>query len=164
MTTDGISAKVTGLPELRDALSSVVPKLRRRALRNALAAGARLVRDEAVRIRRSTSGSPVVRGTHPNYKRGTVAKAIRVRTSKIARAAGDVGVFVNVRPLPRGEQSRKNPSDPFYWRWLEFGTKFMRRLPFLTPAASKLDQALQRFIAVIGPQIQKLDSNPKDPL
>jgi len=31
---------------------------------------------------------------------GTVRKAIRVRTSKVARQAGDVGVFVNVKPAP----------------------------------------------------------------
>ena len=44
---DGLQVKVTGIPDLREALSSLVPKLRVRALRNALAAGARVVQGAA---------------------------------------------------------------------------------------------------------------------
>jgi len=163
---DGVQAKVQHLPALKAALLSIPIKLRRRALRNALAAGARIIQQAAVSIRRRTSmaAAPGTGNRVLRYTRGTVAKAIRVRTSKNARRAGDVGVFVNVRPLKKSERSRNNPNDPFYWRWLEFGTKFMRALPFLQPAASKLGQALDKFVATIGPQIQKLDRNPKDQL
>ncbi|MEJ1935960.1 HK97 gp10 family phage protein, partial [Nostoc sp. NIES-2111] len=90
----------------------------------ALAAGARIVRDEA---RRS---APVLRQADARRKPGTVRDAINVRTSKQARADGNVGVFVNVRPLKasqvrafkaKGGKGASNPADPFYWRWLEFG-------------------------------------------
>ena len=37
------------------------------------------------------------------------------------RRAGDVGVFVNVKPLKNG--GAKNPLDPYYWRFVAFGTK-----------------------------------------
>ena len=165
MIADGITATTRGIPEYREALGSIVPKLRRRALRNALAAGARIVRDAAVSIRSSTAGSPLSGNAISQYRRhGTVARAIRVRTSVRARRAGDVGVFVNVRPLKRGQQSAKNPDDPFYWRWLEFGTRFMRAMSFLTPAAGRLGQALTKIIAVLGAQIQRLNVVPKDPL
>ena len=49
MQGDGITAKVRGLPDLKAALLAIPRELRRRALRTALAAGARAVRDEAKR-------------------------------------------------------------------------------------------------------------------
>lgn len=52
-----------------------------------------------------------------------------MRASKFARRGGNEGVYVSVRPL-RGSRQKKlgkaganNPNDPFYWRFLEFGTK-----------------------------------------
>ena len=148
-----ISAKVNGIPELKTALAGLVPKLRRQALRNALAAGARVVRDEA--RRRAPVLQPTLRA--PYRKPGTVRKAVSVRTSKTARRAGDVGVFVNVRPAKRGQRGAKNPNDPFYWRFLEFGTKKMAARPFLQAGARKLADALEAFKRVIGPQIDKMN-------
>lgn len=146
--------RVRGLPELRTALLSIPAKLRRRALRNALAAGARVVRDAA------RHAAPVLRQTHrraPYRTPGTVRKAIHVRTSKAARKAGDVGVFVNVKPAPKGQRGAKSATDPFYWRFLEFGTKKMGPRPFLQAGAKKLNQALDVFVAKIGPAIEKLN-------
>ena len=112
---------VKGIDDLVAALKAIPSKLRYRAVRNALAAGARIVRDVA---RRET---PVISISNPMVQRGyrkpwTVRDAIVVRTSGVARRSGDVGVFVNVRPLKRGG-GKYNPNDPFYWRWLEFGRK-----------------------------------------
>lgn len=156
-----IQAKVTGIPDLRAALAGIVPKLRARALRNALAAGARIVRDEARRNAPviNASSVPVRKGYR---KPGTLRKAISVRTSKVARRAGDVGVFVNVRPAKRVARGGKSPTDPFYWRFVEFGTKSAKAVPFLARGAQRLDQALQAFIKAIGPQIAKLNT-PKAP-
>lgn len=156
-----MEAKVRGIPDLKAALAGIVPKLRVRALRNALAAGARVVQREA------RAQVPTISPADPaalNGKRrpGTVRKAISVRTSKAARRNGDVGVFVNVRPAKLAMRGAKSPADPFYWRFLEFGTKHMRARPFLQPAAQRLDEALQVFIRSIGPQIAKLN-RPKAP-
>lgn len=176
-----ISAKVNGIPELKAALAGLVPKLRRQALRNALAAGARIVRDDA--RRRAPVLQPTLKA--PYRKPGTVRDAVSVRTSKVARRAGDVGVFVNVRPARQGQRGAKNPNDPFYWRWLEFGwnpagkdtggargiqSKRWRRflnktfagkkrpgIAFLRGAASRLPDALRVFIEKIGPQIDKMN-------
>lgn len=148
-----ISAKVSGIPELKAALAGLVPKLRRQALRNALAAGARVVRDEA--RRRAPVLQPTLRA--PYRKPGTVRKAVVVRTSKVARRAGDVGMFVNVRPAKRGQRGAKSPNDPFYWRFLEFGTRKMEARPFLQAGAKKLTDALAAFKKVIGPQIDKMN-------
>lgn len=148
-----ISAKVRGIPELKAALAGLVPKLRRQALRNALAAGARVVRDDA--RRRAPVLHPTLRA--PYRKPGTVRQAISVRTSKAARRAGDVGVFVNVRPAKRGQRGAKSRNDPFYWRFLEFGTKKMAARSFLQPATQRLAEALEKFKTVIGPQIQRMN-------
>lgn len=122
-----ITVKVEGFDELAAKLRALAPAMRKRVLRNALAAGARLVRDEAKRA------APVLKpGTRTPYRKaGTVRDAIKVRTSKDDRKDGNVGVFVNVKPLKKsairgfksagGGSGYKNPDDPFYWRWLEFG-------------------------------------------
>lgn len=182
-----ISAKVTGIPDLRAALKGIAPKLRVRALRNALAAGARVVQ------RAARAATPVINASalavRKGYRKpGTVRKAISVRTSKLARRKGDVGVFVNVRPAKKGARGGKNPNDPFYWRFIEFGTqphakgskssytsrgKLMTRrhkrttaatrgFGFLQTGAGKLPEALAVFLRTIGPQIAKLNK-PKAP-
>jgi HK97 gp10 family phage protein len=177
-----IEGKVTGLPDLKEALAGIVPKLRRRALRLALAAGARVVQ-KAARAKTpalNASSLMVRKGWRAS---GTVKKAISVRTSKLSSRRGDVGVFVNVRPLPgakyktvkglfggqrrvlvkASQRGAKNPNDPFYWRWLNWGTKRgVRAVKFIEAGATKLPVALQVFIAKIGPAIEKLNK-PKAP-
>ena len=97
-----VEFKVTGFDHLAAQLREIPRAMRVRVLRNALAAGARLVRDEARRQ------APILqlRNARPGRKPGTVRRAISVRTSKADRKAGDVGVFVNVRPAP-GAKFRK---------------------------------------------------------
>jgi len=174
---------VTGLPDLKAALASVVPKLRKRALRDALRAGARVVQRKArlatpvLKISTYSGISALRRGVR---KMGTVKKAISVRTSKISTRRGDVGVFVNVRPAKGGQRGAKSPNDPFYWRWLNFGwnpagdrtragKRERRRLNrvgsakakpgarFLEAGAQALREALQIFTREIGPRIAKLN-------
>lgn len=139
----GEMVRIEGLDNLKRKLAEVPKAMRKRVLRNALAAGAREVRDVAKR------NAPVLTlGTSlnaPYRKPGTVKQAIRVRTSKADRRAGDVGVFVNVRPAKAGQRGAKNPNDPFYWRFLEFGTKKMPAKPFLQRATSALPKALTIF-------------------
>jgi len=167
-----IEAKVTGIPDLKAALSSIPAKLRVRALRNALAAGARVVQKAARNATPVISASSLA--VRKGYRKpGTVKKAISVRTSKVARKAGDVGVFVNVRPA-KGSKFRsgvkvrvsqrgaKSPNDPYYWRWLAFGTKNMRAFDFIDKGVQQLPQALQVFLVKIIPQIEKMNK-PKAP-
>lgn len=141
MAVEGV--QVQGLDEFKRKAAEIPKSLRRSVLRKALAAGAREVRDTARRNAPVLSLRAALRA--PYRKRGTVRKAISVRTSKAARRAGDVGVFVNVKPAKKGLRGAKSKVDPFYWRWLEFGTKFMTARPFLQRGADKLPRALQIF-------------------
>lgn len=186
---DGISSTISGLPDLKAALAGIVPKLRVRALRNALAKGARLVQKEA---RRLTPVLSLLKSSNryafrKGYRKpGTVQKAISVRTSKLAKRRGDVGVFVNVRPAKSGARGAKSYKDPFYFRWLDWGwnpagrdrsaagkkarrqlnqVRAVKKRPgarFTEGAAKKLGDALQVFIKAIGPAIEKLN-RPKAP-
>lgn len=155
---DEVYGKWEGLEELRARLLALPDKLRKRALLNSLRAGARVFQREAKRL------APVLRQPKKYRKPGTVRDAIRVRTSKLARRQGDVGVFVNVKPAPRAQRGAKNPNDPFYWRFPEFGTRTKKGAVRVTAvrylqraASSKPGQALAEIKRTLGPQIKKLE-------
>jgi HK97 gp10 family phage protein len=177
---DNGTVRLTGFDDLAAKLRAIVPAMRRRVLRNALAAGARLVRDEARR------NAPVLASSAkaPYRTPGLVRKSIAVRTSKVARRAGDVGVFVNVKPAPGAkfkttttrifglkvrntrqvrlsQRGAKSRTDPYYWRFLEFGTAKMSARPFLQKGAGKLGAALEVFKSQVGPWIEKLNASGK---
>lgn len=70
-------------------------------------------------------------------------------------------MFVNVRPAKKGARGAKSKTDPFYWRFVEFGTRFFKPnigLQFLQRSADRLPQALEVFIREVGPQINKLNN------
>lgn len=173
---DDIRFQLNGVEELVTALRAIPEVLGKRVLRNALAKAARVIRDTA------RANAPVLRVPSRRRKPGTVRANIVVRTSKIARVAGDIGVYVSVRPL-RGARTKKlgragaaNPNDPYYWWWQEFGwtpnhgkartrrqrrAAAPRRVPgrrFLTGAAiSAGERAIDVFMKDVVPQIEKLN-------
>ena len=152
-----VEVKLEGFDQLQKLLREIVPAMRKKVIRNALAAGARIVRDEAKR------NVPVLQNQFraPYRSAGTVKKAIRVRSSKVARRAGDIGVFVNVKPAPPAQRGAKSRTDPYYWRFLEFGTKKMTKRPFLVPAVGKFPQALEEFKTQVGRWLEKLNATGK---
>jgi HK97 gp10 family phage protein len=182
-----IEYKVRGIEDVVKALREVPAKLAKRALLDALKAGGRIVRDDArahaplLKLSTYAGLSAYRRGIR---KPGTVRAAISVRTSKLARRAGDVGVFVNVRPAKAGQRGARSKVDPFYWRWLEFGwtpgggrrviaaVRRVRRRSlaqgiarekpgqrFLTNAARKLvPDALNAITAKIRPALEKINN------
>ena len=158
--------EVKGLDDLKAALQQMPDRIRKRAVGKALRAAARIVRDEA------RAQAPVLREPAMNRRPGVLRRAIAIRRSKIAARQRLVGVFVNVRPLQSvlagtksatrkaalGQPGASNPNDPFYWRFVEFGTRKMRAQPFLAAAAKKLPQAADVFISVAGEEINRLNT------
>lgn len=112
---DSVTVKVNGIDELKRALAALPGRLRRKVLVKALRAGAQVVQ------KASRAAAPVLATATPYRTKGLLRRRITVRVSKAARSAGDVGVFVNVKPLKNG--GAKNPLDPYYWRFAAFGTK-----------------------------------------
>ena len=177
--------KVTGIPDMRAALARVPQVLRRRVLRNALAAGGRVFQRAARRLA-PVLKLPIRNGAGSVIRQpGTLRKAISVRTSKLASRRGNVGVFINVKPLRgagRTGPGSKNPKDPYYWRWMEFGFnaagkrtagrgaagKSYRRyanravgfkktegFAFLRGAAKRTAEALGAIVAALGPAVDR---------
>lgn len=164
--------RIEGLEGAIEALNALAPELRKKALPASMRKAARVISGEAKRL------VPVLASATAYRRPGTVKKAIAVRSSKVARRAGDVGVFVGVKPAKGAKYRRvatvagvsirsktresqrgaKSPTDPYYWSFLEFGTKKMRARAFLRPAFdSKSNEALAVFSRAVAPQIEKLN-------
>ena len=161
---------VQGAEDVKRALRELPDKLRRRMLRTALAAGARVVRDAA------KQAAPALARDTPTRTAGLVRDRIKVRTSKRDKRDGDVGVFVNVQPAKSGRGARSK-TDPYYWQWLEFGRSagMTRRrvaggkrvavrvgaiapVRFLSDAGSAMPStALPKIEASLGRAVQRLN-------
>lgn len=183
-----VSYKLEGLDQLMRSLRDVPNNLRKKALTKALRAAGKVVLDEA------RARAPVLKEAIPHRRAGTVKKAIKLRVSKMDKRQGNVGVFINVKPLTKAQignyksssvksggkaSGSANPTDPYYWRWLEFGHKIVprsskrnpttlkqRRMaatgrvaarPFLRPAADKLEEAKRVFERTVLPEIAALN-------
>ena len=126
MASDGVTFKLEGVDELKRALADAAKQIRTKAVRGALRQAGNIIKKQA------QSNAPILKSPTPNRKPGTIRRNITVRASKFARRNKDEGVYISVRPL-RGSRQKKlgkaganNPNDPFYWRFLEFGTKKIR--------------------------------------
>jgi HK97 gp10 family phage protein len=160
--TDKADVKVSGAAALAAALRDLAPNMRRGPAQRALRAGAAPVLERAIAETPSLV-KPVIRNGKTIRKPGTLRRALRIRTSKDTAKNGDVGVFVNIKPLERsavrtfkddtGRRSSENPDDPFYWRFVHFATKKNKNpKPFLTRAGAVLQGESLRLItqALVG--------------
>lgn len=157
-----MSVKISGVREISAALHQLAGQVAERKLvEKGLRAGATIVRDDA-RVR-----APLLAVPHPHRIRGTLQRSIIV--SRGRPEGRNPVMLVRVRPLSRsqiakfkraGGSSRENPRDPFYWRFVEFGTSRMAARPFLRPAfeSGKLravDAALGELRVLVGAELAK---------
>jgi len=136
---------VKGLKELDDFLRSLPEQIQRKALMQATAAGARVIRDSA------KGRVPV--GHHPPIKVDKKASKARlpgylrasIGTWRIKKGAlGTVTYGVGARGYA------------FYGKFLEFGTKYITARPFLRPALdSSYLWAIEAVAAVLKQKIEK---------
>lgn len=171
---EGITATVEGIDKLKAALNGLPDNLRRKVLLSALRKGAAVVRKAA------RAATPELQQATPYRTKGLLKKKLSVRVSRVSKAAGNVGVFVNIRPAEgtkyvkhnilgvkyktvkrESQRGARSPTDPFYWSFVNFGTKRRNHLPaakFLEAGAAMLPQALEIFEREVGPAIQKLNN------
>jgi HK97 gp10 family phage protein len=160
---DGLVVKLAGVDDLKRALAEAAVTIRTKAVRGALRDAGKVIQAAA------RAAAPVLNVPSKTRAPGTVKKNIVVRASKFARAAGDEGVYINVRGIrgrarvkKLGKAGARNPNDPYYWRFLELGTRKMAARPFLRPAAtSKGQEAIAKFMQSVVPQIEKLNARVK---
>lgn len=147
------SVEIRGLRELSDALKALPKKMERRVLNAALMSGAREIAKEA-QIR-----APV--------DKGTVRRNIRARPGR-PDAGHNATVIVSVRRLTgraiaKLKAKGKTADDPFYWRFLEFGTSKAPARPFMRPAfeakkvsaAHTIKDALKRRIEAEAAKLRR---------
>ena len=149
-----VTVKVTGLKELGQAMNALGGKAKNRIAVKAMRRGGAIIRD------RARANAPVLSQPSPYRKPGTLRKAISSRT-KIDKN-GRVNTYVWVKGLKTkqvlkfkdktGKGSAYNPRDPFYWRFVEFGTSKMPAKPFMRPA---FEQSKQQAAQAIIDKLQQ---------
>ena len=124
--------------------------MQKNQLAKATQKGALLIRDDA------RPRVPVLKEPDARRKAGALRDAVRATRGKRDGSIGSAYVYVRmltkkaIAKFKRGQtakglrvQGASNPDDPFYWRFVEFGTSKMRAFPFLRPAfdAKKIEAA-----------------------
>jgi HK97 gp10 family phage protein len=117
---------ITGLKELQTALRQLPKELQGKVLTAALRDGARIVINDAkVRAPKATEPHFVGKGKEL-VQPGNIARNIMVRKVKDTDNTATVSVGIRAKG--------KAGKNAFYWRFLEFGTKFISARPFMRPA------------------------------
>jgi HK97 gp10 family phage protein len=154
--------KLEGFKELADALAKLPRELADKELRNATSRAAATVRNEARRI-------AIAKGFNPA---GKVVRNIYVgRDRQYDSGVGRMGAryYVTVRSGVRrfknkktGQWTKDYSKDAFYWRFHEFGTKFLTARPFLRPAFdSTMNQSIDAIRKRITLGLSKLAKQAK---
>jgi HK97 gp10 family phage protein len=139
------SYKIEGLDALKRSINELTADLKRKVvragLRDAAAPIARAARAKAPVMNPwkviHTQKGPKRVETHPYRLPGTLKNSIITKASKHFNGKnGEIGVYIAVRKRKGlgGKAGARNPFDPFYWRFQEFGTRHHAAQPFMGPA------------------------------
>lgn len=130
------NVKVEGLSQIHKALSELGRKVSNKIAVKAMREGGKIVQEQA------RQNAPVLSQSTPYRRAGTLKKAIKSSTKVLKN--GKIGTVVRVKELTTkqietfkvrsGKKGALNPKDPYYWRFLEFGTSKMPAKPFMRPA------------------------------
>lgn len=144
---------VKGLSELSAALKELPNRIARNALRQSVARGAALIRDEA------KARAPIATdsGAPGNPVPGTLRRSILIKHDNQRSSLTTQTYVVTVRhgKQYRNQGKKGNRSqDAYYWRWVEFGTVKMSARPFLRPAfETQKAAAVQEIARVLAERI-----------
>lgn len=117
---DGIVTRIEGLADLKIAIEALKSDLRKRVVRGALRDAARPM------VRQARTDAPVLKSTAKYRTPGLLKRSIKIFGSKRQNGRdGTIGIYIAVRGnkklIAAGGKGWKNPNDPFYWWWQEFG-------------------------------------------
>jgi HK97 gp10 family phage protein len=145
-----MSIRVTGLVELKRRFSRLEPKLQKNVLRGAVRAVAAEVRDDA------RSRTPVDSG---NLRKNIISKSTRSRRHQVSAGVviREEGKRVRLREKGGALSIVVSQRNAFYWRFLEYGTVFMKKKqPFIRPAYDSMrGRAVQVMTAYMRGRIDR---------
>ncbi len=116
------TVKIKGLKELSQKMKQLPKELRGKTLNFAVRKGATIIRDEAA--------------NRAPERTGVLKRSIVIRKRKVLNASNEAAQAVLVK------KNAKSGGDPFYWRFVEFGTKNMAARPFMRRAFESLKFAV----------------------
>lgn len=138
---DVVQVRIYGLAELERRMIQLGPKIARKALRSALNAGAQIIKKDA------QARAPFLTGRLSR-------RALYVARLRSASGPSEETYIIGVR---HGRKDKKRDRDAYYWKFIEFGTKFMAAMPFLRPAfESKKLEVLERIKQKLRERIEVL--------
>lgn len=144
-----MGSRIEGLADLARSLREMPQDVRRNALRSGMRAGAREIQKDAQRR------APVDTG---RMRTNVYLKRIPELVTELSE-----GWFVGVRMGPKrtrdkatGAVSKDYSRDAWYWRLVEFGTRFVPARPFMRPAfESQKEAAVAAIAARLKARIEK---------
>jgi HK97 gp10 family phage protein len=138
---------VTGLKELREKYEKISIDMRKKVTFQMALAGASVVKREAKQIAQAKglkkSGAliaNIVTKREKQVKKGVTQYNVGVRHGKNLTGKKVIKYLAVSKRTGRIITKRKN--DPFYWRFLEFGTKYITPKKFIEPALESKQQAV----------------------
>lgn len=154
-----VKFQIEGLKELQHALRELPKRVAKKVTRRAMAEGAKPVVKEAQLL------VPLLKEPVPHRKRGTIRKNIRYKV-RAYKGGNQVDATIWVKSIgdkkitdfkaKTGKPARENPDDPFYWWFVEFGTRKMAARPFLRPAFEhKKDESLTKILETLDEGIKE---------
>lgn len=149
-----VEFKITGLDDVLPKMRRLGPALQKRGLKNAVRAGANIVRAHAV-----NNAHKLDRPETPNAIWKNIASQF---ASKLSKREGGVAYRVGVMgggKNPGGrETTGKGPrgGSTWYWRFIELGTSRIRAQPFMRPAlADNTGRVTDMVVRTLNTEIDK---------
>jgi HK97 gp10 family phage protein len=147
-----------GLNELRQRLKGLPAKLQGPPARNALHAGAKVIKEAARHTSAWSDDSGFLRENIVQFsvRKSETQYDAEVRVGVRKRRAKKRSKALVKALVRRNRRQKRNFVTAYYWKYLEFGTSRMGARPFMRPAfeANKVDAA-QRIADVLRTQIDK---------
>ncbi len=151
--------KIEGLSLLRVAARKLTEETQRKIAGNALVAGGRIIRNAA------RSRAPVLQNPDPRRTAGTLRKSIVAVKVRKGDHPDEVMAIVGVRLLSKasirkykqttGKAGAANPRDPYYWWFVEAGTRAHARRGKPIAETRFLKRAFESNVSNAGQEIKK---------
>lgn len=157
-----VEMSLENLGNLQEVLRIVPRKVANKHVRQATVEGARKVRDFIKRT------APVRDGSSTAYRKGSkrpppgrLRKLVKAKTRRGKRGYQKASVFYPT------EGKGNDPKNAFYWRYLEFGTRHMAPIPFVSVAADTMfrptvNHIIKRINTGVRAEMSAAKRNKKD--